>query len=311
MLIRRIGLLCCLSILPSRQPSPAAVVQKLQAGEPALEWADVDVSADIEYLDAGRKEKLDLYRPRSGAPRQRYPGIVVIHGGGWKGGRKGDKREQNIAYSLARSGYVCASIDYRLSRFGDPPSWPQALFDCKSAVQFLRRFADRYQIDPDRIGVIGGSAGGHLALMVGLTDPAANLEPPSPYAGVPSRVQAVVDLYGPTNLLTWQWDQIPEIVPLLLGASRSKDPALWTSASPVHYVTSDDPPVLMLHGTEDSAVPVDQSRELRSKLVEKGVRHHLEVIEKAEHSFDLQPPQKDLRPLVIGFFNTHLKKAKE
>ena len=293
----------------SRQQFREDAGRRLQAGLSTRDPSDVDVLKDVSYLGPERNDKLNLYLPRVGPKRQRYPGIVVIHRGGWKGGTKNDKREQNIACFLARSGFVCASINYRLSRAGDPPSWPQALYDCKSAVQFLRRFADHYRIDPDRIGVIGGSAGGHLALMVGMTDPGSNLEPPKPYPGTSSRVQAVVDLYGPTDLLTWHWDQVSEIVPLLLGVSRSQDPALSKIASPVNYVTADDPPVLIIHGTEDTAVPLDQSQELRSKLSEKGVPYQFEVIEKAGHSFDLQPPQKDLRPAVVGFFDRHLRKA--
>jgi acetyl esterase/lipase len=189
--------------------------------------AEVVVEKDVAYLGPERTEKLDLYRPAEVAAGQKLPGIVIIHGGGFTGGDKGAAREQNIGTNLAQQGYVCASINYLLAAEGKP-SWPQNLHDCKQAVRFLRANAEKYHIDPQRMGVIGGSAGGHLAAMVGLTGPDAGLDPSGADAELSCRVQAVVAMYGPAVL---RKDT------LMLPRGREQDPQLYEQASPVHHIT--------------------------------------------------------------------------
>ena len=147
-------------------------------------------------------EKFDLYMPTELNKKQRFPGVVIIHGGGWVGGDKARERQQNIGKTMAGNGYVCISINYMLAEEGKH-SWPKNLHNCKQAVQFLRKNAELYHVDAEHIGVIGGSAGGHLSAMVGLVGPQAGLEPPGPYKGVCSRVQAVVALYGVHNLMAF------------------------------------------------------------------------------------------------------------
>ena len=158
---------------------------------------------DLAYLAPDRAEKLDLYLPVAPASGKRSPAVVWIHGGGWTGGVKTENRAKEICTTLAAAGYVAVSVDYKL---GDG-AWPTNLHDCKNAVRFLRAHAVKYQLDPDRIAVAGGSAGGHLALMVGFTGDQPEFEPAgaaTPYPGVSSQVRAVIDLYGPVNLLTRQ-----------------------------------------------------------------------------------------------------------
>lgn len=258
---------------------------------------EVRVEKDIAYLGPERAEKLDLYLPAKVDKGQRCPGIVIIHGGGFTGGDKGAKREQNIGTTLAGHGYVCVSINYALAKSGEP-TWPRNLHDCKQAVRFLRKNADKYQVESNHIGVIGGSAGGHLAAMVGLTDAKAGLDPSGPDAGISCRVQAVVAMYGPAEL---RKDTV------MLPGTRAEKPELYKQASPVTHVAKDNPPVLILHGTADKLVPVEQSELLAAALKKAGVEHQLVIIEGAPHSFDLQPKQRDLRPLVVGFFDKHLR----
>ena len=267
----------------------------------------VQVERDIPYLTPGRTEKLDLYRPAGMVKDRKYPGIVVIHGGSWQGGEKNGPIELDFATKLSRAGYICVSIDYVLSQKGHP-AWPQILYDCKFAVQFLRKFACRYQVDAGHIGVIGDSAGGHLALMVGLTGGQRALEPGDPYRGISSRVQAVVSFYGPTNLPEWHDGQ--ESCELLLGAPREQVPALWHLASPVNQVSTDDPPTLVVHGSKDKGIPVSQAQELDAILQQRGVQHELLVLEGAPHAFSLQWRQVDLRPRVVGFFDQYLKRKR-
>jgi acetyl esterase/lipase len=262
--------------------------------------ADVKVEQDLAYLGEGRQEKLDLYMPAKLEKGQRCPGIVIIHGGGWTGGTKRGAREQNIGTNLAKNGYVCISIDYILAA-KDKPAWPQNLHDCKTAVRWLRANVEKYQVDPDHIGVIGGSAGGHLALMVGLPETDAGLDPNEPYGKFSSRVQAVVDLYGPTDLITRGKDQV------MLPGTLADKPDRYKLASPVTHARKGNPPVLILHGTKDTTVPVEQSKLMADALKKAGVEHELILVEGAPHSFHLEPKEKDLRPAVIGFFDKHLK----
>ncbi|MBN2562099.1 MAG: alpha/beta hydrolase [Phycisphaerae bacterium] len=286
----------------------------------ASEQYEVRFKSDIDYLGPGRTEKLDLYMPITDDKTKRFPGIVIVHGGGWTGGDKAAGREKNIGTNLTRAGYVCVSINYVLATKAKD-TWPDAIHDCKRAVQSLRKNADKYQLDPDRIGAIGGSAGGHLVSMLGVLGPEVGLEPEQPYPGVSSRVQAVVDLYGITNLVTRQHVQKDGTLtgkPIrtrygFLGVTYDEDPNLWKRASPVNHVTKDDPPVLILHGTMDTTVDYEQSIEFDKKLAEIGVGHELRLIPGIGHTFHLQawgkrPLPYDLRPVVIGFFDKHLKR---
>lgn len=251
---------------------------------------------DVDYLGGGRREKADLYLPPNPQPGQKFPAVVIIHGGGWSGSEKRAAREINIGTTLAMNGYVGMSIDYLLANEDHPgPTWPQNLHDCKTAVRWLRANAERLHIDPARIGVIGGSAGGHLAAMVGLTG--GELDPPG---GGSTRVQCAVDLYGPVL-----WFEQRDIA--MFRKTRAEAPGLYRQADPRTHIDKADPPILILHGTADNTVPVADSEALAAALKAGGVEHHLEIIPDAPHSFHFQPKQRDLRPLVLGFFDRHLK----
>jgi acetyl esterase/lipase len=254
---------------------------------------------DVAFLEAGRNEKADLYLPEGLPAGRRAPAVVIIHGGGWSGGDKRAAREINIGTNLALNGYVGMSINYALS-IGGKTTWPQNLHDCKTAVRWLRKNADRLQVNPDRIGVIGGSAGGHLAAMLAVTGPGDGLDPAGPYGEFSCRVQCAVDLYGPADLLERGDTK-------MLGKTRAEAPDLYRAASPTTYADESDPPILILHGTADKTVDLKQSERFAAALKRVGARHELVIIEGAPHTFHLQPKQRDLRPLVLGFFDTHLK----
>ncbi len=277
---------------------------------------EVRVIADIPYLVTGRNERLDLYLPALDAHARPVPAVVMIHGGGWTGGDKAQAREQSLGRTLAGAGYVMASINYRLG----PKSFPENLLDAKNAVRFLRSHAAEYRVDPERIAVMGGSAGGHLALMAAYTEGVKDLEPEQPYPGVSSRVRAVIDLYGPTNLLTRQEvtrEGVPKgtlrdaNTPEVLGASRTENPALWRQASPVSHVRKDVPPTLILHGKADDTVDYEQSIELARALEKAGAINELVLLDGVGHTFDLitwqrKPLPRDLRPVVFEFLRKHV-----
>jgi acetyl esterase/lipase len=292
----------------------------------------VTILQDVPYLDPTRTEKLDLYLPTGRPPGTRSPAVLIIHGGGWVGGDKAASREFNIGTTLAKAGYVCASVNYYLGPAAAStqaagksqgaaafPRWPTNLHDCKNAVRFLRARADEYGVDPANVGVIGGSAGGHLALMVGYTHGVPDLTPSSPYPDVSDRVSCVVNFYGITNILTRRrtaGDGTPQGVPSkstsLLKVTADEDPAAWRHASPVFHVSADTPPTLIAHGTRDTTVDRDQAAELADKLKEFNVRHELILLPDIGHTFDLQtwsrkPLPMDLRPIVTRFFDSHLK----
>lgn len=275
----------------------------LQSADHAKGEDSVTVVKDVAYLGPGRSEKLDLYLPTEDAVSRR-PAILIVHGGGWHGGDKAAKREQNIGNTLAGAGYVCASINYQLARKSDVLAdrlrdvWPGNLHDCMTAVRFLRQHADRYRIDPDHVGAIGGSAGGHLVSMLAVAGENDGLDPAGPYGEFSCRIQAVVPMYGVHD--------VPVQARLKGNSLSPADERICREASPVTYVTPNDPPALILHGTKDALVPVEQSRILHKRLQASRVPSELIVIDGAPHSFHLQPAQKDLRSTVIRFFDAHL-----
>ncbi len=262
----------------------------LLAGKTAA-FANCRVERDIAYLGTNRTEKADLYLPTNLPPGKLCPVVIVIHGGGWAAGGKGGGRERGFCMTLVENGYAAFSIDYHLS----PPKrakegWPQNIRDCKIAVRWLRQNAPRYGIDPEHIGVMGGSAGGHLAALIGVTGPDSGLEPSEPLAGVSCRVSAVVVFYGP----------------ILIGTGPVPAGDIPPD-SPLKYLNNQSPPFLLLHGTADKGVSIARSREFASALKQAGVEYELIEVEGATHSFGLQLPDRDLRPVVMAFLAKHLK----
>lgn len=278
------------------------------------------VIQDVAFLAPDRKEKLDLYLPAEPAAGKLSPALVWIHGGGWLKGTKTEARAKNICGTLAEAGYVAVSIDYLLGK----DAWPTNLHDCKNAVRFLRANAAKYRIDPDRIAVAGGSAGGHLALMVALTAGEKDLEPSgaqTPYPDIPSDVRCVVNFYGITDLLTHgQTDPEgnPTATRKLMGktlqcfGAAADDADVLRVASPVTHVRKSSPPMLTFHGRADTTVDFPQAEELDRVAKARGAAHEMLLLDGVGHTFDLQtwskqPLPQDLRPLFLAFLEKNLK----
>ena len=262
---------------------------------------EVVIERDIDYLGSGRAEKADLYRPRDIPEGRRMPAVLIIHGGGWTGGDKGAARELGIGTTLAENGYVGLSINYLLSNEDHRVTWPRNLHDCKTAVRWLRKNADRLHVDPDHIGVIGGSAGGHLSAMVATTGPEAKFDPPGPYGAFPTRVQAAVIMYAPIemNQIDRAWlGKTPPRTPRFTRRSRR------SPTSTARPAVSRPP----RHGRRPGRGPA--VADLDAALEKTGLNHQLVIIEGSTHTFGLVNKQKDLRPLVVEFFDKNLKPAK-
>lgn len=263
-----------------------SAVAPAQTTKPVREEERFTVTPDVAFLPAGREEKLDLYLPKDDGAKRR-PAVVVIHGGGWLVGDKADPRETQIAETLAYAGFVCVSINYQMAT-KDKPAFPTCMDDARAAVRFLTDNAEKYRIDVNRIGAIGGSAGGCMALLLGLKSDA-----------VPA-VKAVVALYPPTDLTTHPRNT------MVFGHPFTTHPELYRAASPIHQVTRDFPPTLLIHGTADATVPHEQSKLLAARFVELGVRHELVLVEDAPHTFHIKSATRDLRARVIAFFRENL-----
>ncbi len=272
----------------------------------------VEIIKDVEYGRVGGVSlKLDIYKPKGSKAQgvSEQPAVVWIHGGGW---RSGDKFPAPVAAQLASAGFFAVSINYRLSGVA---TFPAAVEDAKCAVRWLRANAGTYHVDPNRIGVGGGSAGGHLSLMVGLTDEKAHLEPKWCYDGVSSRVQAVVSYFGPTDL-TRGVENAPganeSVLMAFLGGTPSEIPDAYKKASPITYASKDDPPVLMIHGENDSVVPVSQSEILLDALASVGGDANLIRVKNAGHGFrsahmqTIQPSLQEIHQETLSFFQQHL-----
>ncbi|MEQ9409118.1 MAG: alpha/beta hydrolase fold domain-containing protein [Fuerstiella sp.] len=245
----------------------------------------VIVDKDLAYVkDGHERQLLDLYRPiESDGPA---PVVIWIHGGAWRAGSK----DSCPAIPLVSRGFVVASINYRLS---GQATFPAQIHDCKAALRWLRTNSKQLGIDPQRFGVWGSSAGGHLAALLGTSGGVAALEGELGHQDASSRVQAVCDWFGPIDLLlmnqqagdlgTLNHDAPNSPESLLLGGTLPDVPEKAKIASPLTYVSEDDPEFLIVHGDQDPLVSWKQSQLLHDALSAAGVRSDFTIIRGAGH----------------------------
>jgi acetyl esterase/lipase len=265
----------------------------------------------VNYVVEGTHSRhlLDVYIP-SGIDKPAKT-VVYIHGGGWRKNSK--KAAMRVCAELYKAGYVIVAADYRLS----PDSvFPAQIYDCKTAIRFAKQNAAKYFIDTCNIGVVGHSAGGHLAALTGTSQGEKGLE--GLHLGstcASSDVQAVVDLYGPADLLNIEdsaqtpdvgqlkFGRLDTVITQLLGCHRTICPDKALKASPITYVNGNEPPFLILHGKEDLTVPAWQSQILHNKLVYHNQDSELKIVPNAGHgAFKDHAGQK----LILDYFNSKL-----
>jgi acetyl esterase/lipase len=235
---------------------------------------------EIVYTKIGSTElKLDLMGPTEGPGP--FPAVLVIHGGAWRVGNKTDVRF--IMPDFVRHGYVAIAPQYR---FCPKETFPAQVYDVKAAVRWIKANAKKYRIDPDRIGAIGFSAGGHLALMLGVTAPSDGLEGENSSAEGDSRVKAVVNYFGPSDLAAKDIPVISQpLVKDFLGGTPEANPDAARKASPLTYVSKDDAPVLTFQGTNDPLVPYNQAVKLAGAMSAAGVPGRVELMVGASHGW--------------------------
>jgi acetyl esterase/lipase len=266
-------------------------------------WAGDEVITEqgIEYANpADQHLKLDLTRPDGEGP---YPAIVCIHGGGFRSGDRSAYKA--LCEKLAKHGYVAVTIDYRLApQF----PFPAAVHDCKAAVRWLRANAAKYHIDPQRIGAMGGSAGGTLAEFLGVTEGKKQFEGDGGNPDQPSRVKCVVEFFGANDFTKSYGKSVDaaEVLPLYLGGNLEEARERHVEASPINWVTKNAAPTLCIHGADDKYVALEQSELMVGKLKAAGVEAKLEALKGAGHGFKGTDEER-AEAAMIKFFDAHLK----
>jgi acetyl esterase/lipase len=273
---------------------------------------NITVERDVVYdTRAGHDLTLDIAYPKVNL--EAVPAIVHIHGGGWRNGNKSLRQ----ALKYAKRGWVGLSIRYRLSGVA---CFPAGVHDCKTAIRWVRAHAKTYGIDPERIGVFGQSAGGHLVALLGTSGGDDYLEGDGPYSKYPSTVQAVVDHYGPTDFFRMN-DQAGKIdhdaadspESLWVGGPIAEHPDRGRRANPITYVDTQDPPILMIHGENDQLVVFNQSELLSQALKKANVTSELVRVKHADHGYRpnprgsvISPTRAEIEEMEFAWFAKHL-----
>ena len=265
-----------------------------------------DIS-DVTYCTMdGLPQKLDIYFPSTRDP-DAMPLLVYVHGGGFTGG---DKRKGSAIVdipAMTERGYVVAAVNYRLA---PKYKFPAPLNDVKCAIRFLRANATMYKIDPKRVGIWGGSAGGHLAAFVGLTDSSAGFDV-GEYSSQSSSVRAVGDLFGPTDF-TAEFSLPQKLLLYRAFETLDSQAPILKQASPVNYISHAAPPFLILQGEQDDVVPLSQSQLLHDRLQAANVDVTLVVVKNANHNFAptggaISPSRGELSKMLGDFFDRTMK----
>jgi acetyl esterase/lipase len=274
---------------------------RAMADEPAPKVYEVELQENVQY-GTGGGEPLTLHLAKPKGVTEPCPVILYIHGGGWRAGSK-DGHRADISRAAAQ-GYVSASVGYR---FAPAHRFPAQIEDVKCAVRYLRAHAKELNIDPNRIGAIGFSAGAHLSMILGAMDSADGLEGNGGWPEQSSKVQAVVAYFGPTNFNSPYPDLTVPIIEQFLGGTAKEKPEEYRLASPVTYVNKGDAPMLLFQGTVDVLVPYEQAFEMATALSKSGVPGRIELLLGKGHGWGNEDLEHT-RQVGDDFFAQYLKK---
>lgn len=262
---------------------------------------------DVVYGEAGGEQlKLDVFGKAdpNGAPK---PALIAVHGGGWVGGDKSEFAD--ACRGLADNGFMAFSVNYRLVK-ENKNKWPAQLDDVQRAVRWIRSNSKKYNLDPNRVGALGASAGGHLVALLGTRDTRDNSDPT--LKDYSSRVNCVIDLFGPTDFTIAVNDANAspialQLVKNFIGKAPEEDPAAYKDASPIAFVDKKTVPTLIYHGTADPLVPLDQSQRFFDRLKQEGIETQFIKGEGEGHSLPQNPEtgQKLLTASIL-FLTLHL-----
>lgn len=265
--------------------------------------AEIVFEENIEFANPDNQHlQLNLARPKESDGL--LPAIVCIHGGGFRAGTRDGWNGR--CKKMAERGYVAVTVTYRLA---PKYQFPAAVNDVKAAVRWLRANAAKYHVDPDRIGAVGDSAGGHLAQFLGVTGDVRQFDGDGGNLEQPNRIACVVNFYGPSDFTKSYGKSVDaaEVLPLFLGGDVEHQRARHIEASPLYWVTPNAAPTLLLHGTKDPYVAYEQATWIHERLKAAEVEVELVTLEGAGHGFkgaDAERAEK----AMFDFFDAHLKK---
>ncbi len=286
----------------NRVCSFSAVLAALAAS--GLFAGEIVFEKDVEYSNPdGQHLQLNIARPKEGDGLR--PAVLCIHGGGFRAGKR--ERWDGLCQKLAGDGYVAATVTYRLA---PKYQFPAAVYDVKAAVRWLRKNAAAYQIDPERIGVVGDSAGGHLAQFLGVTGDLPDFEGLEDLVDAldSSAVTCVVNYYGPSDFTKSYGKSVDaaEVLPLWLGGDVTKERRKHIVASPLYWVTPNAAPTLFIHGTEDKHVAFEQAEWIYDRMKAAEVDVEMLKLEGAGHGFKGADAEK-AEAAMLAFFKKHLE----
>jgi acetyl esterase/lipase len=277
------------------------------------------IISDIEYLGPDRQEKMDVYLP-SYTSKAPLPAVIWIHGGGWTGGDKINKRALDVFNTLTSKGIAVFSINYLLVKYKkdengkiiypiERDAFPQNIYDCKTAIRFVRKNAKTYNVDPNKIVLAGASAGGHLALITGMTS-GTELDNGGLYKDYSTDVSGIISFYGPTDLRKF-------------GSHMFAGETLFKcdKYSPVNYISKKTPPIFITHGTQDEVVSYSDTIDFIDKIKAFEKQNDCKIdytfipVKNGKHSYFASPDEKngfyDLRPHILAFLETAFKNKAE
>jgi len=257
---------------------------------------NIETTSEVEYKNIqGKSLRMDFYHARNSS--RRLPLLVFIHGGAWSHG----DRSEYLGYALhfANLGYATATLTYRFVK--DAP-YPACVEDVTDAVRFIFENSEKYHYDPDRVALIGGSAGAHLAMLAAYGWKSSVVKSDSSKnVSNNHQIKALVELYGPVDFTT-EYARNQSMVTRLMAHSYAENPQLYTEASPLSWVSKEAPPTLILHGTSDSLVPISQAEQLKHKLDSLGVPNVYLPLPGWPHTTDLVKRVNDYFKVAMGDF---------